>query len=334
MQEKTSLYMYKKSVSRNYKKRNNKKRNPGNSKYNEDLFDLQTVLQKAQKLPKVRMAVVAPYDIATLRALRESLNRDVAIPVLIGHEGTIRDRAKEYDISLEGMEIINTALEEQLEKAGEFIKEGDVKIVMKGMVGTGDFIHVLLDPKYGIRTGRILSHVSMFEIPETRRIFLMSDAAINILPNFNRKVHIVANAVEVARKIGIPKIKVAMLAAVEKVRLPAMPATLDAFLMKKFATTGYFGECIVEGPFAFDNAIDPERAKTKGIYGRVAGVSNIVIVPNIETGNVIYKSITCLHKMDGAGVVVGGRMPIVVPSRSDNWRTKFLSIEFSKLLAS
>lgn len=300
---------------------------------NEDLFDLISVLKRAEGLPPKKMAVVAPYDKATLVGIREAFTRGVVIPVLIGDENIIKQRAGEYGINLGGMKIIHTSVEEQLKKSGEYMRELDAEIVMKGMVGTGDFIHVLLDPKYGIRTGKILSHVSMFEIPGTKRIFLMSDAGINILPNFNRKVQIVLNAVEVARKIGIPKIKVAMLAAVEKVRLPTMPATLDAFLMKKFATTGYFGECVVEGPFAFDNAIDPEKARTKGIYGRVAGVSNIVIVPNIETGNVIYKSITCFQKMDGAGVVVGGRLPIVVPSRSDNWRTKFLSIEFAKLLA-
>ena len=163
----------------------------------------------------------------------------------------------------------------------------------------------------------------MFELPSTKKIFLMSDAAINILPNFTRKVHIVANAVDAARRLGIRDIKVAMLAAVEKLNLPAMPATLDAFLMKKYAATGYFGRCEVGGPFAFDNAIDPEKAVTKGINGKVAGNANIIICPNIETGNVIWKLITCIQR---------GKAARVVPSRSDDYKTKLNSIRFARIL--
>ena len=123
-----------------------------------------------------------------------------------------------------------------------------------------------------------------------------------------------------------------MLAALEKVRLPTMPATRDAFLMKRFSTTGYFGRCEIDGPFAFDNAIDPEKAVTKGVGGAVAGQANVLIVPNIETGNVIWKSITVLNRQTAAGVVVGGRCPIVLPSRSDDFETKLLSIRFARLV--
>ena len=145
-------------------------------------------------------------------------------------------------------------------------------------------------------------------------------------------MHIVANAIDVARKIGIGRIRVAMLAAVEKVKLPAMPATLDAFLMKKYSETGYFGECFIDGPFAFDNAIDIEKARTKGIEGEVAGRANILITPNIETGNVIWKTFTCIQKDHPAGVVMGGSCPIVVPSRADDYTTKLRSIKFARLL--
>jgi phosphate butyryltransferase len=230
------------------------------------------------------------------------------------------------------MEITDVEEEHILEASASIITDGRADLIMKGMVGTGNFIHVLLDPQWGIRTEEILTHVGMFEIPHTGRVFLLSDAGINIHPNFTRKIAIVLNAVGAARKLGIKNPRVAMLAAVERVQLPAMPATLDAFLMKKYSETGYFGKCEIDGPFAFDNAIDPEKAKTKGIGGKVAGNANVIIVPYIETGNVVWKSITSLQHRDAAGVVLGGRCPIVVPSRSDDYKTKLKSIQFARLL--
>jgi len=297
-----------------------------------DIYGLIEVLERASELSPLKMVAVAPYDCATLHALREACDKGIISPILVGDERKIKEGAEKYGISLDMFSI--AGCEENLAPvvSAEMILQKKASFIMKGLVGTGNFIHVLLDPRYKIRTERILSHVSMFEIPETKRVFLISDAAINILPNFTRKIHIVANAVDVARKIGITNIKVAMLAAVEKIRLPAMPSTLDAFLMKKFSGTGFFGPCYVDGPFAFDNALDPEKAKTKGIGGKVAGMANIIIVPNIETGNVIYKSITCLQKRPAAGVVMGGSCPIVVPSRSDDYKTKLFSIQFARLL--
>lgn len=297
-----------------------------------DLYNMQTLLNTVKGLSARKMVVVSPYDRATLESISAAHNEDIIMPILIGEEKRIKRSAEQYNIPVNNMEIICSDEENIIERASSLLLEGKAHFIMKGMVRTGYFFHVLLDPRFKIRTERILSHVGMFEITEKKRIFLMSDAAINILPNFTRKIHIVANAVDAAHKLGIGHVKVAMLAALERVKLPAMPATLDAFLMKKFAETGYFERCEIDGPFAFDNALDPEKARTKGIGGDVAGNANIIIVPNIETGNVLYKSITCIQRQDAAGVVLGGTCPIVLTSRSDDFKTKLNSIKFARLL--
>jgi phosphate butyryltransferase len=290
------------------------------------------ILDQSFGLPPVRLAVARPYDQASLLAVSKAAERGIIHPLLIGDLRRIGTEAERLGIDSGCLDILDTEEENILPRTVGLYQEGNADFIMKGLLGTGDFIHVLLDPRWRIRTEDILSHVAMFEIPDTGRVFLMSDAALNILPNFSRKMEIVKNAVRTARKLGMKGIRVAMLAAVEKVRLPAMPATRDAFLMRKFSQTGYFGECEIDGPFAFDNALDPEKAGTKGIDGRVAGNANVLIVPNIETGNVIWKSVTVLGRQNAAGVVVGGSCPIVVSSRSDDAGTKYLSIQLARLL--
>jgi phosphate butyryltransferase len=293
---------------------------------------MQEVLDGCSRLRPLHLAVSRPYDDATLISLEKAYNQEIVQPLLIGERSVIVEKSNRLGIGHANFEIIDTEEDRILEVTASLFHDRKADFIMKGLIGTGAFIQVLLDPKWRIRTEDILSHVGMFEIPHTGRVFLMSDAALNILPNFSRKMEIVKNAVHAARKLGIRRIRVAMLAAVEKVRLPAMPATRDAFLMKKFASTGYFGRCDVDGPFAFDNALDIEKADTKGIAGRVAGRANVLIVPNIETGNVIWKSITVLNRQQAAGVVVGGSCPIVLPSRSDDWETKLRSVQLARLL--
>jgi phosphotransacetylase len=311
---------------------------------NGDLFSMRETLGRTAGISAKRMVVVCPYDGATLESVTRAGAAGFVEPVLLGQETVIRRSAEDAGVDIAGVAVAGAREDEVLERAGAMFLKKQAHFIMKGMVGTGKFIHVLLDPRWEIRTERILSHVGLLEIPGSKRLFLMSDGALNILPNFTRKIQIVSNAVAAARRIGIGEIRVAMLAAVEKVTLPAMPATLDAFLMKKYAETGCFdeegasdvrggsGRVFIDGPFAFDNAIDPQKAQTKGIGGRVAGRANVVVVPNVETGNVIWKSVTCLEGASAAGVVLGGRCPIVVPSRSDGADTKFLSIQFARLL--
>jgi phosphate butyryltransferase len=296
-----------------------------------DLYGMGRVLDQCRKLERATLVISRPYDDASLQSLSEACGMGNIHPLLVGNAEFIEETSERIGISTEHFEMVDTPEDTILEVTAALYHDGEADFIMKGLVGTSDFLHVLLDPRWSIRTEDILSHVGMFEIPDTERIFFMSDAAINILPNFSRKMEIVRNAVDTARRIGVKKIRVAMLAAVEKVRLPAMPATRDAFLMKRYARSGYFGRCAVDGPFALDNAVDLERAEAKGIGGSVAGRANVLIVPNIESGNVIWKTITALHHRDAAGVVMGGSCPIVVPSRSDDARTKLLSIQFARL---
>lgn len=297
-----------------------------------NLYNMQFVLDRCLKLAPARLIVVKPYDDATMKSVSIAAQNSIVFPLLVGEKRRVKETAARFGIDPALYAVVDAEEDTLLERAASLFRDGEADFIMKGMVGTASFMHVLLDPRWQVRTENLWSHVGMLEIPETKRIFLMSDGAINILPNFSRKMLIIRNAVEVARKIGIPRIRVAMLAAVEKVKLPAMPATLDAFLMNEFSKTGFFGDCEIDGPFALDNAIDPGKADTKGIVGTVAGRSNVLIVPNVETGNVIWKTITCLQKRPAAGVVVGGRCPIVVPSRSDDYSTKLLSIQFARLL--
>jgi len=296
-----------------------------------DLYDMHAVLNRFTGMKPARLVIVRPYDTASLEAAAAAAQENVAQPILVGNRKKMNELIRKLGIKKDFV-FVEASDDNILEQGASLLHDNEADFIMKGLVGTGDFIHVLLDPRWRVRTDRILSHVGMLEIPETKRVFLMSDAAINILPNFSRKIQIVRNAVDAARRIGIRRIRAAMLAAVEQVKLPAMPATLDAFLMKKYAETGRFGDCIVEGPFAFDNAIDYRKAVEKGIGGSVAGRANVLIVPNIETGNVIWKTITCLQRGPAAGVVLGGSCPIVVPSRADDTKTKILSIKFARLL--
>ncbi|MFW6181906.1 MAG: phosphate acyltransferase [Spirochaetota bacterium] len=296
------------------------------------LYDMQRVLEGARGLAPARLVVVNPYDAATLEAVSRAAELGIVHPIMVGSLRRIRDAAQGCGTDIGEFTLVDTGTEAVLERGAALLRDGEADFIMKGMVGTGAFIHVLLDPRWGVRTENILSHAGMMEIPETGRVFLVSDAAINILPNFSRKIQIVRNAVSAARRMGVPVPRVAMLAAVETVKLPAMPATLDAFLMKKYAGTGVFGPCLVDGPFAFDNAVDPEKAGEKGIGGPVAGMADVVIAPNIETGNVIWKFYTCVQRANPAGVVLGGSCPIVVPSRADDAVTKLHSIQLARLL--
>jgi phosphate butyryltransferase len=299
---------------------------------NGDVYDMCAVLDGTLRMEPRRLVAARPYDAATLSALSTAAREGIADPLLVGSARTIRENLKSFGVSASGLEIVNAGEEALLERTASLLRDGEGDFIMKGMVGTGNFMHVLLDPRWGVRAEGILSHVGMHQIPGSKRIFLLSDAAINILPNFSRKIQIVRNAIQAARLIGVSRVRVAMLAAVEVVKLPAMTATLDAFLMRRYAETGAFGECAVEGPFALDNALDPQKADEKGIGGRVAGRANVLIVPNIETGNVIWKTITTLMRGLAAGVVAGARCPMVVPSRADDAGTKYHSIQFARLL--
>jgi phosphate butyryltransferase len=211
------------------------------------------------------------------------------------------------------------------------VHDGGAGALMKGKVSSSAILKALLDKRFDLRGSGLISHIILLENPNYHKFFLISDAGFVIAPTLSDKVGIVKNAVGAMHKLGVHRPKVAMIAAVEVVNYEHMPATVDAAIISQMARRGQLGECEVDGPFAFDNAISKESAKIKGINSPVAGDADIIILPNIETGNVLYKSLMFLSNTKSAGVVVGSKVPVVLLSRADNEECKFYSIALASV---
>lgn len=278
------------------------------------------------------IAVAMAQEPEVLQAVANARKLGLARSILIGDEKAIKAAAEEAGLELEGFEILaesEPARAAQL--AVELVREGKADILMKGLVGTAQLLRAILDREKGLRTGQILSHVAVFEPAGYNRLFLLTDAAMNIAPDLGRKVELIKNAAQIARALGIEKPKVAPICAVELVN-PDMPATIDAALLAKMADRGQLPDVSVDGPLALDNAVSREAATRKGIISSVAGVADILLVPNIEVGNVLYKTLHCFCPgVKIAGLVAGAQAPVVLTSRADTHETKLLSIALSLL---
>ena len=215
---------------------------------------------------------------------------------------------------------------ESIYHAVELYKNGKIDMIMKGLTSTSTLLRVILDKERGIPPDGILSHVGVCYLPQYKRLLFVTDAGVNINPSLRRKIEIIKNAANLAQGFGINNPKVAMLAAIEKVNLPAMPATLDAALISRMSDRGPFKNIVIGGPFALDNAISLNAADYKGIHHPVAGNADIVCVPDIESGNILYKAITVIAGLNLIGIVVGSKIPLIVTSRSDPDKTKYYSI--------
>ncbi|MFW6151904.1 MAG: phosphate acyltransferase, partial [Verrucomicrobiota bacterium] len=216
--------------------------------------------------------------------------------------------------------------------AAAYTRKGKADVLVKGCIPTSTLIRAVLSRERGIRADRLLSHVAVFNDPVSGRLMFLTDAGVNIAPNIYRKVRIVKNAVAVAKRLGCERPKVALLAAVDKLNYPAMPATLDAALVTKMAGSGMVSEADVEGPFALDNAMSKESADKKNKRGVVAGLADVLVAPEIETANVLYKALQFFSQATFASAVVGASSPIAVPSRVDSMTTKMMSIMLSCFL--
>lgn len=284
--------------------------------------------------PPPRVAIARSANGFVLAAAVAAWQAGLAEPVLIGDMDATARVAAERGLDITPFEQIETPDDETaVRQAVDLFRQGRAALIMKGLVPTATLLRAVLDKEHGAAPKGILSHVTLFEEPHSGRLMLLTDPAVNIRPNLQRKVEIVRNAVGVARRLGIPRPRVAMLAATEKVNFPAMPATLDADLLAKMGEQGEFGDARVAGPMALDVALSPQAASLKRVQGDVAGHADILVAPDIESGNVLYKCLNTLLDLDMAGVVVGSRVPIVVPSRGDSPRTKFLSIALAAFLA-
>jgi phosphate butyryltransferase len=294
--------------------------------------NINELIEKAKEEPKVKLAVAAAGDKVVLESVKKAHEMGIVEPILIGNEERISDVLNSLSYDFNG-EIIKTSSNyDSAHKAVELIADGRADLPMKGLLSTKTILKALLNKKYGLRQDRLLSLVTMMHLEKEKRIVFMTDGGMNINPDLEDKVEITVNAVEMARAVGIEKPKVAPLAAVEKVN-PAMPDTLDAAQLSKMADRGQIENAVVDGPLALDNAISVEAAEHKGISGPVAGKADILLVPDIEAGNVLYKSLVFYAGLPSASLVFGAKVPLVLTSRADSSETKFNSIALGKLVS-
>ncbi len=288
----------------------------------------------AKKQGKKTVAVACAHDDHVLRSIDELHKLKMIDAILIGEENKIRHIADACKINLNKYEIIDEPDKfEACHLAVKLAKNGFAHAVMKGLVDTSIILKAVLDKEDGLRCAKHLSHVALFEIPYFERLLLVTDSAMNIAPDLEAKKDIIANSVKVANAIGIKNPIVACICAVEKVN-SKMPATIDAAELVKANISGEIKGCTVIGPVALDNAINVEAAQHKGMTDPNAGYAHVLVVPNIETGNVLYKSLVYLARSKVASLIVGAKVPVIVTSRADNFQSKINSIVFALALAS
>ncbi len=291
------------------------------------------LLLKVNEISNKKVAVAVAQDEPVLEAIKLAKEKGIADAILVGDKKEIKKIADKIGMDLSDYEIVN---EPNVAKASleaiRLVSTGKADMVMKGLVDTATFLRSVLNKEVGLRTGKLMSHVSVFEIEGIDRLILLTDAAFNTYPDLKGKVQILNNAVGVAHACGIKVPKVAAVCAVEVVN-PDMQATIDAALLSKMNDRGQIKGCIVDGPLALDNAISVEAAEHKGIKGEVAGNADIVLLPNIETANVMYKTLTYTAKTRNGGLLVGTSAPVILTSRADNFETKVNSIALAALVA-
>ncbi|QXM06646.1 phosphate butyryltransferase [Crassaminicella indica] len=279
------------------------------------------------------IAVAVAEDLEVLTAVRDAKNLGIAEAIFIGDTEKIKKIAKENDIDLSTFEMIDEKdIVKASLKAVELVSTGKAHIVMKGLVDTAVILKAVLHPEIGLRTGNVLSHTAVFQVPSYDRLIFVTDAAMNIAPDVMVKKQIIENAVEVAHALDIKEPKVAVICAKEKVN-PKMQATVDAKELEEMNKNGKIKGALVGGPFALDNAVSIKAAEHKGIHHPVAGHADILLVPNIEAGNVLYKSMVFFSDTKNAGVIVGAKAPVVLTSRADSNETKLNSIALAVLMA-
>ena len=291
------------------------------------------LLLKLRVAEKKRLAVAVAQDEPVLEAVKAAKDRGIADAILVGDKTKIEEVARKIDMDLTDFEIIH---EEDVKKAAlkaiQLVSSGSADMVMKGLVDTATFLRSVLNKEVGLRTGNLMSHVSVFEIEGIDRLILLTDAAFNTYPDLKEKVQIINNSIMVAEACGIQNPKVAPVCAVEVVNTD-MPATIDAALLSKMNDRGQIKGCIVDGPLALDNALSEEAAYHKGVTGPVAGKADILLLPNIDVANVMYKSLTYTAQTKNGGILVGTSAPVILTSRADSFETKVNSIALAALVS-
>ena len=291
------------------------------------------LLSRVKGLEPIPTAVAHPCDHESLKGPVMAFQAGIIEPILVGPENKIRAVAEEFGIDLSGIRIVNAAhSHDSAAIAVSLVRTGDAEALMKGSLHTDELMGEVVSRANGLRTNRRISHVFLMDVPTYHRPLLITDAAINIAPTLEDKVDIIQNAIDLAHIIGIPEPKVAILSAVETVN-PKIQSTLDAAALCKMADRGQIKGGILDGPLAFDNAVSIVAAKTKGIKSAVAGHAEILVVPDLESGNMVAKQLEYLANALTAGIVLGTRVPIVLTSRADTAETRTASCVIAALVA-
>ncbi len=291
------------------------------------------LVELVAELPPPPTAVAHPCDEASLTGVVTAAKMGIIKPILVGPERKIRAVAEEHKLEISGFEIVDSPFShEAAHKAVELVRMGRAEVLMKGSLSTDELLAAVVKRDTGLRTGRRLSHCFIMDVPGLEKALIITDAAINIFPTLEEKVDIVQNAIDLAHCLNNPEPKVAILSAMEKVN-PKLDSTIEAAALCKMADRGQITGGLLDGPLALDNAISPEAARIKKISGPVAGYADILVVPDLEAGNMLAKSLSFLMNADSAGIVLGARVPITLTSRADSLQARLASCAVAVLVA-
>jgi len=294
---------------------------------------LRELFELANTKEKKTISVAAAQDKAVLEAVTEAVSKRIVHAILVGDEDKIRSIADREKYNLEEVEIID---EKDVKKAAavavKLVSEGKAQFIMKGMLGTADLLKAVLSKEANLKKEELLSHVMVYETDNYHKLIMLTDGGMVPYPELKEKVQIINNAVKLCNALGIENPKVAPICAVEVVN-PSMQATIDASVLSQMNKRGQIKGCIIDGPLGLDNAISKEAAEHKGVVSEVAGDADILLVPNIESGNFLGKALTYFAKAENAGVIVGAKCPVVLVSRADSSKSKLYSIALGSILS-
>lgn len=291
------------------------------------------LLVRCSDLPPMPTAVAHPCDAASLSGAVEAAEKGLLAPVLVGPEHRIKAVAEAEGLDISPYKLVGTKHSHQsAEQAVAIVRLGEASVLMKGSLHTDELLHEVMKKETGLRTERRVSHVYVMQVPTYPRALMITDAAISIYPTLEDKRDIVQNAIDLGHALGIAQPKVAILSAVETVT-PKIPGTVDAAALCKMADRGQITGGLLDGPLAFDNAINEEAAAVKGIRSPVAGRADILIAPDLEAGNMIAKQLTFLANAEAAGIVLGARVPIILTSRADSVQARLASCAVAAIFA-
>jgi len=290
------------------------------------LKSLNDIVELAKGKETRRLVVAAAADKPVLEAVKNAYNEGIIIPILVGNKTEIKRISKKIKFDLSKIDIYeeNDPAKSSV-KAVSLIKEGKAEILMKGLVSTAPLLKAVLDKENGLRKGATLSHFALIESPYYHKLLGITDAAMNIAPEFNEKVNIIENSVEVFHRLGNKNPKVAIIGPVEVIN-PKIESTTHAAMLTIMNNRGQIKGCTIDGPFAIDNAVSKEVAEHKGIYGDVAGDADILVAPELNSGNILYKTLMFMGGCTSAAVIMGAKVPIVLTSRADTDKSKMMSI--------